>query len=413
MSEVRMPKLSDSMTEGTLIRWLVDDGAEVEPGDELAEIETDKAVMTYEAEAAGTVLIVLGEGETAAVGAVIARLMTGGEPETSGASGEATARADGAGTAALRAPRLLDAGRANGRPRANASPVARRAASVLGVDLRNVIGSGPEGRIVKRDVEWLAGESSAIAKVATPPDRPATEPGRLPSGDGAEAASEIAEPSRLQLTIARRMALAKATMPDFALTVDVDMDPALELREQFKSIEGTLVPSLNDFVVRAASLALRSHPRANGSFREEQFVLHRRIHVGIAVAAADALLVPVVADADRLSLGEIASQTRRLGDAARAGALTAADVGGGTFTVSNLGMFGISAFTAVLNPPQAAILAVGEVQRRAVVRGEELAIGHQMTMTLTCDHRILYGAEAAAFLGDIRLRLEQPIHLCL
>jgi pyruvate dehydrogenase E2 component (dihydrolipoamide acetyltransferase) len=231
---------------------------------------------------------------------------------------------------------------------------------------------------------------------------------------GAKGVVDVSEPSRIQATIARRMSEAKATMPEFTLTVDVDMDAAVELRARFKALgDVAVVPSYNDLVVRAAGLALRAHPRANGAFRDGLFELYDRVNVGVAVAAEDALLVPTVLDADRRSLGEIAADTRRLAAGARDGTLTAAELSGGTFSVSNLGMFGIQSFTAVLNPPQAAILAVGALERRPVVKGDELAIGHRMSLTLTCDHRILYGADAASFLADIRAALEQPLRLAL
>jgi pyruvate dehydrogenase E2 component (dihydrolipoamide acetyltransferase) len=229
---------------------------------------------------------------------------------------------------------------------------------------------------------------------------------------GAKGAVEVVELSRVQATIARRMSEAKATMPEFTLTVEVDMDAAVELRDRFKAL-GDVVPSYNDFVVRAAALALRAHPRANGAYRDGRFELYEHVNVGVAVAAEDALLVPTVADADRRSLGEIARDTRRLAAGARDGTLTAAELSGGTFSVSNLGMFGIREFTAVLNPPQAAILAVGALERRPVVRDGEVVAGHRMSMTLTCDHRILYGADAARFLADIRAGLEQPLRLAL
>ncbi len=419
MPSVLMPKLSDSMEEGTIVRWLLDDGAQVAVGDELAEIESDKAVMTYEAEAAGVFHPAAAEGDSVAVGAVIAHVLGVGEAAPVAVSPEPVAVAVGA-TAAPSAParpERSERSTANGAGRANASPVARRVAEHLGVDLFALVGTGPNGRVVKRDVERAAAEDGgAIAvpppatnghQVAASPSAPAAE-----NAAGAKGAVEVVEPSRVQATIARRMSEAKATMPEFTLTVDVAMDEAVALRERFKAL-GDVVPSFNDFVVRASALALRAHPRANGAFRDGRFELYERVNVGVAVAAGDALLVPTVADADRRSLGEIARDTRRLAAGARDGSLTAAELSGGTFSVSNLGMFGVQAFTAVLNPPQAAILAVGALEQRAVVVDGKLAVGHRMAMTLTCDHRILYGAHAASFLADIRAALEQPLRLAL
>jgi pyruvate dehydrogenase E2 component (dihydrolipoamide acetyltransferase) len=423
VAELTMPRLSDSMEEGTIIRWLVDDGAEVAKGQEIVEIETDKATMPYEADAAGTLQIGAGEGDTLAVGAVIARVLVAGEaaspPADAGRAAHARAEAP-APVAAAVAERAAPA--APGR-RAKASPVARRIAAALGIDLAALAGSGPDGRVTKRDVEAAAGggdgglpptaANGSVPAVAAPPPAPEPAPPAPAPAPGNKGEPQVVEPSRIQATIARRMAEAKATQPEFTLTVDVDMDAAVELRERFKALDGPVVPSYNDLVVRAAALALREHPRANAAFRDGRFELYPQVNVGVAVAAADALLVPTVRDADRLSLGAIARETRRLAAAAREGTLTAPELSGGTFSVSNLGMFGVTQFTAVLNPPQAAILAVGALEQRPVVRGGAVVAGHRMTMTLTCDHRILYGADAAAFLADIRAGLEQPLRLTL
>jgi pyruvate dehydrogenase E2 component (dihydrolipoamide acetyltransferase) len=406
MASIFMPKLSDSMEEGVIVRWAVADGDAVAVGDELAEIESDKAVMPFEAEVAGTFRAAVAEGETVAVGAVIAHVLGAGETAP-----EPVAVAAAPVAAATPTP-------SGDGARANASPVARRVAAHLGIDLLALVGTGPQGRVVKRDVE-LAADSG---KDAVPP--PATTNGHVeavapaaPAAEhaaGAKGAVEVVDPSRVQATIARRMSEAKATQPEFTLTVDVDMDAAVELRERFKALGGDgPVPSYNDFVVRASALALRAHPKANGAFRDGRFELYERVNVGVAVAADGALLVPTVIDADRRSLGEIARDTRRLAGGAREGTLTAAELSGGTFSVSNLGMYGIRAFTAVLNPPQAAILAVGALEQRPVVVDGALAVGHRMTLTLTCDHRILYGAEAAEFLAEIRAALEQPLRLAL
>jgi pyruvate dehydrogenase E2 component (dihydrolipoamide acetyltransferase) len=233
------------------------------------------------------------------------------------------------------------------------------------------------------------------------------------------------ELSRTQQTIARRMAESKATIPDFALLIDVNMDRCVELRAELKrlaqqrsgSAEDTAgrpeTPTYNDMVVKAGALALREHPRANGSYRDGRLQLHSRINVGVAVAAEEALVVPTVFDADEKSLGEIARETRALAERVRAGTVTPPELGGGTFTVSNLGMYGIRSFTAIINPPQAAILSVGALEQRAVAQGGELAARHELTLTLVCDHRILYGAEAARFLARVRELLERPAALTL
>jgi pyruvate dehydrogenase E2 component (dihydrolipoamide acetyltransferase) len=225
----------------------------------------------------------------------------------------------------------------------------------------------------------------------------------------------IHQPSRIQVQIAQRMAESRATIPDFTLLVDVDMNPAVAMRMQLREAArtGDVVPSYNDMVVRACALALRDHPRANGAYRDGAFELYERVNVGIAVATDDSLIVPTVFDADRKSLVEIARETRTLAARVREGQVTPAELSGGTFTVSNLGMYGVSRFAAIINPPHAAILAVGELCEVPVVRGGQVVPGSLMSLVLSCDHRILYGAPAAQFLARIRELLERPVNLLL
>jgi len=425
MSEVVMPRLSDSMEEGTIIKWLKADGDEVARGDELVEIETDKANMTYEADADGVLSIVASEGDTLAIGEVIARL--GGEGgDTSGAAPEespaAPAPAEEAAPRPAEAPAAAPASAAPDEPngRIKASPVARRMARDQGVDLGQLQGSGPGGRIVKADVEARVRGGGADAPApAEPPDGPAAAPAPAPSGASAAPATgkgevRTEELSRTQALIARRMAEAKATVPEFTLTAEVDMEQAAALREELKAVgaDGP-VPSFNDLIVKACARALREHPRANGAYRDGRFELYDRVNVGVAVAGDDALVVPTVFDADRRSLGEIARETRGLAERVRERSITPPELSGGTFTVSNLGMFGVSDFTAVINPPQAAILAVGAIREVPVVSDGEIVPGRRMNVTLACDHRILYGADAAKFLGRIRELLEHPVALAL
>jgi len=437
MTEVVMPRLSDTMEEGTILRWLIGDGEPVRRGEELVEIETDKANMTYEADVEGVLEIVCGEGETLPVGAVIARV------------GEASGSTDGG-------------------ERVKASPVARRIATERGVDLKGLAGSGPGGRIVKTDVEGAAGGTADVqgAKDRTSAAAPAgvgSEPGgRLnapregrpaeadEAGQSTQRAGGLAdvatakgettevELTKTQQTIARRMAESKATIPDFTLQANIDMGACAELRAELKGLlpegasapngspargagSGEVAPTYNDMVVKAAALALREHPGANSSYRDGRLQLHGRVNVGVAVAVepgesagGGALVVPTIFDADTKSLGEIARETRALAAKVREGTITPPELGGGTFTVSNLGMFGVDAFTAIVNPPQAAILAVGAVASRAVV-GEDGGIVARATMTVTlaCDHRVLYGADAAKFLARIKGLLEQPASLTL
>jgi pyruvate dehydrogenase E2 component (dihydrolipoamide acetyltransferase) len=451
MADVAMPRLSDSMEEGTILKWLKSDGDSVERGEELVEIETDKANMTYEADQAGTLEIVAQEGDTLAVGATIAKIGddAGGddagkqpevgeeqeeagdepaeeasdEPEDDDRSSEEAEEAREAAPVATEEREPEGDGGENGRVKA--SPVARRMARELGVDLGSLKGTGPGGRIVKSDVEAAAqnggkaeeAEPAAAEEPAKEPEKKQDVPPPVVSGDKGSGRGEttIEELTRLQQTIARRMAESKATAPEFVLTLEVDMGEAVEFRKQLKAAagEGGVAPSFNDFVVKASALALREFPRANGAYRDGKFELYSRVNVGIAVAGQDALIVPTIFDADSKSLGEIARDARALAERVRAGAITPPELSSGTFSVSNLGMFGIKRFVAVINPPQAAILAVGEMTPRPVVRDGEVAVRPVMELTLSCDHRILYGADAAQFLGRIRERLENPLSLAL
>jgi pyruvate dehydrogenase E2 component (dihydrolipoamide acetyltransferase) len=465
MADVAMPRLSDSMEEGTILKWLKSDGDEVKRGEELVEIETDKANMTYEADSDGTLTIVAKEGDTLPVGETIARLGDGSEdsgggeaeqpadeakeeaPSAEDEPEEAEAEpeedeADASGNgkreeAPEPAPAQAEAPSGNGGgDRIKASPVAKRMAREMGVELGELKGSGPGGRIVKADVEAAAKGGAATAEAEAPPQQEAPEPeaeaaapepaeeapkqdvpAPVISGDKQAGRGETTEQdlTRLQKTVARRMAESKATAPDFVLTVEVDMEEAVALRKQLKAAAGDSAPapSFNDFVIKASALALRDFPRANGAYRDGKFELYSRVNVGMAVAGQDALVVPTVFDADSKSLGHIARESRALAERVRAGAITPPELSSGTFTVSNLGMFGIKRFVAVINPPQAAILAVGALEPRPVVRDRKVEVRSMMELTLSCDHRILYGADAAEFLAKIREYLENPLRLAL
>ncbi len=401
--DVVMPRLSDSMEEGTILRWIKSQGEEVELGEELVEIETDKANMVYEAPAAGSLIeVVAGEGDTLAIGEVIARL---GEP------GEAPS-GDGAPQAAKAPP---DTSPSGGDDRVRASPLARRMARESGLELSGISGSGPGGRIVKADVEREIAAGGAPSPVATPSMPGEPTPGARERPESAKGQAFAEELTKLQQTVARRMAESKATAPHFYLQVEVDMSRCAEARARLKDAagEGGSVPSFNDMVVKAAAIALREHPRANGAYRDGRLELYERINVGVAVAARDALVVPTVFDADRKGLGQIASETRALATRVRDGTVTPPELSGGTFTVSNLGMFGIDSFAAVINPPQAGILAVGAIAAKPIVREGEVVISQVMALNLACDHRILYGADGARFLDRIRALLEEPLGLAL
>jgi pyruvate dehydrogenase E2 component (dihydrolipoamide acetyltransferase) len=434
MADVAMPRLSDSMEEGTILKWLKSDGDEVSKGEELVEIETDKANMTYEADQEGTLKIVAQEGDTLAVGETIASIgggSNGASAETAPKEEEPPAEPEpepeqeeqpAERPTATAEPEPAPSGGNGDGGRTKASPVARRMARELGLELAQLQGTGPGGRIVKADVEAAAkGDGAKVEAPAAPepePEReepkapPAVVSGEAQTGKGETTTQDL---TRLQQTVARRMAESKATAPDFVLNIDVDMEEAVDLRKRLKAAatEGQPVPSFNDFVVKAAALALVDFPRANGAYRDGKFELYSRVNVGVAVAGQDALVVPTVFDADSKSLGQIAKESRALAERVRAGAITPPELSSGTFTVSNLGMFGIQSFVAVINPPQAAILAVGAMQPTPVVRDGEVVVRNIMRLTLACDHRILYGADAAVFLGRIRERLENPLQLAL
>lgn len=363
--ELTMPKLSDSMADAVIVRWLKSPGDAFQRGEGLIEVETDKATVVYEAESEGTLAsILVPAGATVAFGEPIATLTDSG---------------DGAAV-----------------QRANATPVARRTAVELGVSLHGIAGTGPGGRITREDVQRAAAASVTAAQ----------QPAAGGKGD-----TRTLELTATQATIARRMVESATTIPFFTVSTDVDMSLIAELRRGARD-ERDDVPSLNDFVVKAAAQALRQFSRFNASYVDGQVECYSRINVGVAVAADDALLVPVVFDADRKTLAEIAAETRRLADAARRRTLRPDDLRDGTFTVSNLGMFGVRSFTAIIDPPQAAILAVGGV-RRAPVEDAARGIGFrdEMTVTLTCDHRVVYGADGARFLSRLRELLERPLAL--
>ncbi|HKG39525.1 MAG TPA: dihydrolipoamide acetyltransferase family protein [Conexibacter sp.] len=437
MPEITMPRLSDSMEEGTILRWLVADGAAVARGDEIAEIETDKANMTYEADAAGVFHHVAAEGDALPVGAVIAHVLGDGEkaPAAGGSSDSGSTAApagpvagedDSAGGAADIASPAPPAGSAaapdDSAPaapagdgaRVKASPVARRLARELGVDLASIVGSGPSGRIVKADVEAAsAAPAPAPASQTSPPQAaggPVPPPGPVAGGAG-KGEVTVVELTSTQKTIARRMAESKATVPDFQVRTEADVTDLLALRKQMKAAQES-APSVNDFVVKACGLALREHPRANGAYRDGAFELYARANVGVAVAAEGTLIVPTIFDADAQPVTAIAQTTRALAARVREGKVLPPELSGGTFTVSNLGMFGVTSFTAVVNPGQAAILAVGAaVERPTVAADGSLVPRALMDLSLSCDHRILYGADAAQFLARVRELLQTPFAL--
>ncbi len=399
-----MPRLTDSMEEGTILSWLKQDGDEVEVGDELVEIETDKASMVYESDSGGVLKILVGEDETRPIGETIATV--GGSGRDTPPPVHTDVSVDDARD---EAPKETSSDADSGENhRVKASPLAKRIAADSGVDLRSVEGSGPHGRIVKADVteaatETRPGANGAVDGKKTPAS--GSKPSEPKKGD-----VEPVELTRLQQLISRRMSESKATAPHFYLRTEIDMSRAVEVRAAFKeaTTEGESVPSFNDMVVKATAMALRHHPRANGAYRDGRVELYSRINVGFAVATRDSLVVPTIGDADQKDLREIAAESRRLAERVRSGEITPPELAGGTFSVSNLGMFGVRGFDAVINPGQAGILAVGEIAERPAVRDAEVVPAHLMEVSLSCDHRILYGADGADFLAEIKSNLEEP-----
>jgi len=387
-TEVRLPRLGQGMEAGTIVRWLKAEGEPVRKGEPLYELDTDKVTQDVEADAGGILLkILLPEGE-AAVGALVALIGAEGEavplaPEPVGETPmqEPTPQPDSAPPPYSEPPLEPRAARLK------ASPLARRLARERGVDIASLRGTGPEGRIVAEDVER----------------------GGTPSAPATTAEAEVVPLSQTRKTIARRLTEAWQA-PVFQLSVSADMTRVLALREQLvaRAAEGEIKPTVNDVLTKLAAAALVRHPAVNAHFAGEAIHRFRSAHVGIAVAAPNGLVVPVIRDADRRSLAGIAAARADLVARARAGKLSLADLEGGTFTISNLGMFGVEEFTAVLNAPQAAILAVSSIEPRPTVVDGELAVRPRMHMTLTCDHRAIDGADGAEFLGTLRELLEEP-----
>ena len=474
MPDVNMPKLSDTMEEGTILEWKKKDGDEVHKGDVLAEVESDKATFDLEAEDDGVLSIRVEKGVPAKIGAPIATIGPAGEAapakaekpaaakpdkakaepaepkaeaesteaeettpaeaaekpavegeeaapaeaaEKPAVEGEEAAPAEAAEKPAVETEEAAPAAKsktvavapasdgAAGGAAVKASPLAKRLAAQLGVDLAGVKGSGPDGRIVKEDVESLAkGKGKGGAA------RPAAAPARR--ADGPE--TEIVEPTRMQATIARRMTESKATVPEFTVTVEARVDQAASMRQQLKdSVPGADKVTMTDFLVRACALALRKFPEVNTSWVDGRFQRKRSVNIGLAVSPSQGmgLLVPVVHDADVKDIIQISIESRQVIERARSGRPAEGDLSGATFSISNLGMFGVDEFVAIINPPESAILAVGAIKDVPVVEDGRIVPGKVMRMTLSIDHRVFYGATAAQFMAEVKRLLENPVTL--
>jgi pyruvate dehydrogenase E2 component (dihydrolipoamide acetyltransferase) len=422
--EVPMPKLSMTMEEGELISWVKQEGDQVRAGDVIAEVNSDKVEMEVESPADGTLVrLTATEGEVVPVGAPIATLETEAEDLLGGILDTPTgeAAASPAEVAAEEEKTAAETETAQAAPAAPPGPTpvvpaARRRAGELGVDLAAVTGSGPNGLVRVDDVEAAAAPAPAEVVQAGPAPAPAPAPAAVaPAAAVPDADSEAVPLSSMRRVVARRLVESMQSTPHFYLTTNVDAEALLEFRaelnQQLAGRGDDLKVSVNDLIVKACAVLLRANPELNVSFGGDKLLVHRRVHVGIAVAVDGGLLVPVVRDADTKSLTRVAKEAGELIGRARAGKLAGDDVGGGTFTVSNLGMFGIEQFTAVINPPEAAILAVGAALPEPVATEDGVAVHRRMRLTLSIDHRALDGATGAGFLAQLKDLLEHPLRI--
>ena len=422
---VRMPRLSDTMEEGTVASWIKNVGDAVEEGDILAEIETDKATMEFESFYSGTLLHVgIQEGESAPVDAVLAVIgpegtdvdavlsaSEGGGETAAAAEGSTSADAAGSAQSAKdEAPQEQpDTSKAStsgdGEGRIFASPLARKMAEDKGIDLSDVSGSGDNGRIIKRDIENYtpAARPQAPAAKAEAPAAPA----QVPVAQGEERVDEVKN-SQMRKVIAKRLAESKFSAPHYYLTIEVDMDHAMASRKQINELPDIKV-SFNDMVLKACALALKQHPQVNTSWNGDTTKYNRHVHLGVAVAVDEGLVVPVLRFADQMRLTQIGAAVKDMAGRARNKKLTPDEMEGSTFTVSNLGLFGIQEFTSIINQPNSAILSVGAIVEKPVVRNGEIVPGHTMKITLACDHRTVDGATGAQFLQTLRSYLEYPV----
>jgi pyruvate dehydrogenase E2 component (dihydrolipoamide acetyltransferase) len=445
-TQVIMPKLSPTMEEGQISRWLKKEGDKVSMGEPLAEIDTDKATMEMQALSNGVLRkILIKEGESAPLGQMIAVIgeadedisdllgqaasapqaappaQTNEDGKAAAASAEqkpaaeaakpATASGNGA-QAAQGAPQTED----QTGDRLIVSPLAARMAAEAGINLRSLTGSGPGGRIIKRDIEaaMSAGQQQAPAGGQQAPQRhlravqPSAQPAQAPAVEGASPYRD--EPtSVMRQTIARRLVTSIGPVPHFFLTTEIEMDRVVEMRRSINELDAELKISINDVIIKVAAAALMQHPQINASFQERNVRYYERADIGVAVAIEDGLITPVIRSADQKSLSQIAGEVRELAERARSRKLLPDEYTGATFSISNLGMLGIDEFTAVINPPEAAILAVGAVTPKPVVRDEQVVVRQMMRVTMSCDHRVIDGATGARFLQTFKRILENPL----
>ncbi len=404
---ITMPRLSDTMEEGTVATWLKKVGDNVDEGDILAEIETDKATMEFESFNSGTLLFIgLKEGETAKVDALLAIIGPKGTDVSNIASNFKVEGAESSETKAVETPKV-DTPKVETTPKPTpvtstngrlfVSPLAKKMADEKGINLTQVQGSGENGRIIKRDIEnftpvVVQSSAASIAKF-------------VPSGQ--EDTDEVKH-SQMRKVIAKRLGESKFTAPHYYLNVEFDMEYAIAFRAQFNSIPDTKI-SYNDMIVKACALALRQHPQVNSQWFDDKMVLNNHVHIGVAVAVEDGLVVPVVRFANEQSLPQIGASVKDYAVRARNKKLTPQEMEGSTFTISNLGMFGIESFTSIINQPNSAILSVGAIVQKPVVKEGQVVVGNTMKLTLACDHRTVDGATASLFLQTLKEFIENPV----
>jgi pyruvate dehydrogenase E2 component (dihydrolipoamide acetyltransferase) len=404
MQTIIMPKMGDAMEEGTLVRWLKQEGDTVQEGEPIAEIATDKATVEIEAPVSGVLRgIRVAENAVVPVNTPLAYILQEGESLPAEGDGKAPAPTAAAAPQPEPTPTTAAATPANGEERVLASPLARKIAAEHGIDLRQVQGTGPNGRIVVRDV--LAYLESRQAIVA-----PAPAPIPAPAVAAAPVEARVETLNRLRQITAQRTTEAHQTIPHFYLTMEIDMEEALALRQRLNQLDESLRVSINDLIVKACAVAIEQHPIVNATYQNGQLVHPNGIHIGIAVAVEQGLLVAVLKHCEGKSLRRIAQESQTLIQKAREGKLLPDEMTGNTFTVSNLGMFGIEQFTAIINPPASAILAVGATRRVPVVQEDGAIVArHRMKVTLSCDHRVLDGAVGAQFLQTLKQVLENSL----
>ncbi|MGB9587863.1 MAG: dihydrolipoamide acetyltransferase family protein [Armatimonadota bacterium] len=418
MAAIIMPKMSDTMEEGKIIRWLKHEGEKVNAGEPIAEIETDKANVEMEAFEGGIIAKILAkEGDTVPVGETIAEMeslevaakqLTPAATVPQPQAEEEKPTAGGVATPVAG----VEAEKETGEQVAEeehvlASPLARRLAEEHGIDVSQVQGTGPGGRVVERDIQRLIEEKERLAPAVEAPTapRPSAEIPTL------EVPAEEHELSKMRRTIAERMTRSKQTVPHFYVTSEIEMDWAARVRDELNADESQVKVSFTDMIIKACALALAKFPTVNASYSEDKVLIHKEINIGFATALDEGLVVPVVRNADKKSLREIAAETKALAQRARENRVHVSDFSGGTFTISNLGMFNVESFTAIINPPEAAALAVGTIREVPVVVDGAIAASRRMKATISADHRLLDGAIAATFLEEIRKNLESPIAL--